>query len=96
MIAPTGKAGFASPVNERIISKRGSAGVELVATLGLASAFIVAATAVSIDVARAQAFEAVARDSGAPLAIAVLLGTLLAGMGGLTALAARQRRPSGK
>jgi hypothetical protein len=89
----TGKAGFASPVTNRNVSKRRSAGIELIATLGLAVAFVIAATAVSIGVARAQALGAVANDDGAPLAIAVFLGLLLAGMGGVTALAARERRP---
>lgn len=91
MTALTGKVGFASPVTERNSSKRRSIGIELAAMLGLALAFIIAATAVSIGVARAQGLGAVAEDSGAPLALAVLLGLLLAGMGGLTALAARER-----
>ena len=52
----TGKVGFVSPITERRFSKRQNAGVELIATLALAVSLVVAATAVSIGMARAQAF----------------------------------------
>lgn len=87
-----GKVGFASPVTEGRFSKRRSAGIELIATVALAVALVVAATAVSIGVARAQTLSAVGDDDGAPLAIALFLGLLMAGMGGLTAVAAHERR----
>jgi hypothetical protein len=51
----TGKVGFASPMDEKAIAKRRRVGVELCATLALAVSLVVAATAVSIGVARAQA-----------------------------------------
>jgi len=51
----TGKAGFASPISDKIFAKRRRAGVELFATLALAISLVIAATAVSIGVARAQA-----------------------------------------
>lgn len=89
----TGKVGFASPVTERKLSARRNAGVELIATVALAISLAIAASAVSIGVARAQSFGAVAHSDNAPLLIAVLLGLLLAGMGGLTAVAARDRKP---
>ncbi|HTV35529.1 MAG TPA: hypothetical protein VMF12_03785 [Xanthobacteraceae bacterium] len=88
----TGKVGFASPATERKFSKRRSAGIELLATVALAVSFVIAATAVSIGMARAQALGAVPHSNGTPLAIAVFLGLVLAGMGGLTALAARDQR----
>jgi len=55
----TGQAGFASPIAEKNFAKRRRAGVELFATLALAVSLLVAATAVSIGMARAQALHAV-------------------------------------
>lgn len=50
----TGMVGFASPVSEKTFSRRHNLGIELAATLALAASLIVAATAVSIGMARAQ------------------------------------------
>jgi hypothetical protein len=50
----TGKVGFASPISKTVLSKKRILGVELVATLALAVSLIIAATAVSFGVARAQ------------------------------------------
>ncbi len=91
-----GKVGFASPAIEKKVSKN-RAGIELFATLSLAASLMIAATAVSIGVARAQAFGAAPHSDGAPLALAVFVGLILVGMilvgtGGLTALAAREHR----
>jgi Na+/glutamate symporter len=91
----TGKVGFASPTLEGKFSTRRRAGVELIATVALAISLIIAGIAVSIGVARAQALDAVTGSDGASLGIAILFGLLLAGMGGLTALAARGRRSQG-
>jgi hypothetical protein len=55
MTALTGMVGFASPVSEKTVSRRRRLGIELIATLALAVSLIVAATAVSIGMARAQA-----------------------------------------
>jgi hypothetical protein len=57
--------------------------VQLIATAGLALSTIVAATAVSIGIARAEAFGMYANGETAPLAIVLLIGLLLAIMGGL-------------
>jgi Na+/glutamate symporter len=46
--------GFASPIAEKKFSRRRTLGVELIATLALAVSLIIAATAVSIGMARAQ------------------------------------------
>ena len=54
MIELTGKAGFASPTTEKAFAKRRRAGVELFAAVALAISLVIAATAVSIGVARAQ------------------------------------------
>jgi hypothetical protein len=50
----TGMVGFASPIAEKKLSRRRTLGVELFATLALAVSLIIAATAVSIGMARAQ------------------------------------------
>jgi Na+/glutamate symporter len=55
----TGMAGFTSSITEKTFAKRRRAGVELFATLALAVSLLVAATAVSIGMARAQALHAV-------------------------------------
>ncbi|MGD0023087.1 MAG: hypothetical protein ABSC37_00475 [Xanthobacteraceae bacterium] len=88
----TGKVGFASPITEKKFSKRRTAGVELIATVALAVSLLIAATAVSIGMARAQALGAVGDSDGAPFAIALFFGLVMAGMGGLTAIAARGRQ----
>ena len=54
----TGKVGFASPVSERRLSRRRILGVELIAAVALTVCLIIAVTAVSIGMARAQAFHA--------------------------------------
>ena len=62
--------------------------VELIATVALALLTLVAVTAVSIGIARADVFGARADADAAPLAIALFIGLLLSAMGGLTALMA--------
>ena len=49
----TGKVGFASPAADKTFPSR--RGVELFATVALAVSLVIAATAVSIGMARAQA-----------------------------------------
>ena len=68
--------------------KRPVAWVEWIATISLALSTVVAATAVSIGIARADVFGMRADGDAAPLAIALLIGLLLLAMGGLTALMA--------
>jgi hypothetical protein len=67
------------------------ASVELIATIALALSTLVAATAVSIGIARADVFGARADADAAPFAIALFIGLLLSAMGGLTALMAGER-----
>jgi len=50
----TARVGFGSPITEQTIVTRRRASVELFATLALAVSLIIAATAVSIGMARAQ------------------------------------------
>jgi hypothetical protein len=78
MIELTERAGFGSPIIENTFAKRRRLGVELLATLALAISLIIAATAVSIGVARAQARYPVGPGSGAP-AVGAFLGATVAG-----------------
>jgi len=64
------------------------ASVELIATVALALLTLVAVTAVSIGIARADVFGPHADADAAPFAIALFIGLLLSAMGGLTALMA--------
>jgi hypothetical protein len=92
MIELTGKVGFASPIAEKSLSRRRTRGVELIATLALAVALIVAAAAVSIGVARPQAFASTAASDRAPFAVAQFFGAVMAGMSGLTAIVTGERQ----
>jgi hypothetical protein len=89
----TGKAGFASPTVGRKVTRCRILGVELFATLALAVSLLVAATAVSIGVARAQALANIDRRDHAPFA--VFVGAVMAGMGGLTVMVAGDRETPG-
>jgi len=51
----TGLPGFAPPMTARTISRRRNIGIELIATVALAISLMIAATAVSIGMTRAQA-----------------------------------------
>jgi hypothetical protein len=85
----TGKVGFASPVSTKRITRCRILGVELIATVALVVCLIIAATAVSIGMARAQAFANFGRHD--QFAVALFFGTVMAGMGGLTAIVAGDR-----
>jgi hypothetical protein len=80
------RVGFQNPVS-RAQKKRRLAFAELIMTLALALSIAVAATAVSIGIARADTFAAAPIDDS-PYAVAALLGVVIAGMGGLTAMTA--------
>jgi len=76
MIELTGQAGFASPIAENALSRRRILGIELIATLALAVSLIIAATAVSIGMARAQSLARVRTASASyysPLTPAALM-----------------------
>jgi hypothetical protein len=57
----------------------------IVATLSLVVSLVVAATAVSIGIARADTLAPMATGSGGKLALAVFVGLVIACMGALTA-----------
>jgi hypothetical protein len=68
--------------------------VELIAAVALVLSTVVAVTAVSIGIARADVFGIRTDADSASLAIALLIGLLLLAMGGFTALMADS--PKGK
>ena len=72
--------------------QRSIAFVELMTTAALALSTAVAVTAVSIGIARADVMGAVAKGDSTPFALAVFIGLLLSGMGGLTAIMASDER----
>jgi Na+/pantothenate symporter len=79
--------GFTPPIGRALGGERRTAVfAELVATIGLALCILVAVTVVSIGVARADVAANVIDNEGGLFAIALLLGLLFIGMGGLTAL----------
>jgi len=69
-------------------ARRREAPVELIATLLLALFTLIAVTAVSIGIARADTAAALADPDVAPFAVALVIALLLAALGGMTALAA--------
>jgi hypothetical protein len=76
---------------ERARCSRPVALVQLIATVALALSTVVAATAVSIGIARAEAFAALPDAEVVPFAIALLIALLFSAMGGLTAVMADDR-----
>ena len=75
----SGQVGFATPITEKSFAKRRRLGVELFATLALAVSLMIAATAVSIGMARAQTFHAASPCQAVPLSVTSFLGTITAG-----------------
>ena len=85
----SGKAGFASPNAGR--KRCRILGIELFATLALVVSLIIAATTVTIGVARAQSSANFGRSDHAQYAVALFFGAVMAGMGGLTAMVTSER-----
>ena len=73
--------------------RRSTAGVELLTSAGLAVSTAVAATAVSIGIARADA-GVMANSDGASFTVALCIGLLIFALGGLAAIVARAPRRS--
>jgi hypothetical protein len=65
----------------------------LVTTAALSVSLVIAITAVSIGIARADALGQFADSGGGRWALAVFLGLVIAGMGGLTAAMVREKEP---
>ena len=83
-VRPTG---FAPPTYRGLGSEhRTVALAELVASLALAASTLIAATVVSIGIARADVASNVIDNEGGLFVVALVLGLLFIGMGGLTIL----------
>jgi len=91
MRAPTGKTGFNHPTSCRSLLKQRIVSIELMATAALAVSLVIAMTAVTIGIARADTIGAITDGKNGPFAVALFLGLVLAGMGGLTALVTATR-----
>ena len=79
--------GFTAPSNRTLGNERRTVALaELVATAALAFATLVAATVVSVGIARADVAGNIIDNEGGLFAISLLLGLLFIGMGGLTIL----------
>lgn len=84
--------GFHSPDrNARPLTKRKLVLAHLLMTAVLVICILVAVTAVAIGTARADTLSAIAQGREGVLPLAVLIGLLLAGMGGITAAITRRR-----
>ena len=75
----TGKVGYASPVSTKRIARCRIVGVELIATMTLVVCLIIAVTAVSIGMARAQTFHAASPCQAMPLSVASFVGAVKGG-----------------
>jgi hypothetical protein len=96
MRQPVQPTGFAAPPLRKLGRERRTAVVaELIATAVLGLGTIVAATAVTVGIAQADVVEGVVGHEGSLFAVALVLGLLFIGMGGLTVLGLsdRSRRP---
>jgi hypothetical protein len=80
-------AGFSAPADRSLGSERGTMALaELAATAGLIVSIVVAATVVSVGMARAGVADGVIDNEGGLFAIALLLGVIFIGLGGLASL----------
>jgi len=85
MRTPIDGPGFAAPTDRALgHERRHVAFASLIASAALAFATIVVATVVSVGIARADVVANMIDNEGGLFAIALLLGLLFIGMGGLT------------
>jgi hypothetical protein len=78
-------AGFIPPANRSLGSEHRTAAVaELVASVGLALSTLIAATVISVGIARADVAGSVIDNEGGLFVIALLLGLFFIGMGSVT------------
>jgi len=87
-------AGFSAPAGRRLGHERRTfALATLIATAALAISTIVAATVVSVGIARANVVGNVIDNEGSLFSVALLLGLIFIGMGGLTAFTLPGHKP---
>jgi hypothetical protein len=84
-----GSVGFDHPIAGKTFLSRRIVAVELMATAALAVSLVVAVTAVSIGIARADTLRTFTDGERGPFAVALFFGLVMAAMGGLTAVMAR-------
>jgi hypothetical protein len=85
-------AGFTAPVGRPIGHERRSVALAaLIASAALAVSTIVAATVVSVGIARASAADGVIDNEGSLFAVALLLGLVFIGIGSFAILPPRNR-----
>ena len=93
MHKPVAKAGFTPPSGRPLGRERRTVTIaELVTTLALALSTLVAATAVSMGIARADVIANVVGHEASLFGTALLLGLVFIVMGGITALPRGPRR----
>ena len=86
-------AGFAAPVERALVKeRRGLVLAELFAIGGLIVSTLVAATVISMGVARASIADGVIDNEGGLFAIALVLGLVFIAIGGFSFLPPRQHR----
>ncbi len=87
MREPIEKSGFTAPAQRTVGNgQRNIALAELIAIIGLALSTIVAATVVSVGIARANVAGNVIDNEGSVFTIALLLGVIFIAIGGFSAL----------
>lgn len=87
-------AGFTPPPDRALGRERRAATLaELVATIGIAICTVIAATVVTVGIARADVAGNVLDNEGSLFMIALVLGVAFAAMGGLTALTLPGHKP---
>ena len=78
-------AGFAPPANRRLGTEHRTVAIaEIVASAALVLCTLIAVTVISVGIARADVVSGVIDNEGGVFAIALLLGPLFIGMGGVT------------
>jgi hypothetical protein len=86
--------GFTAPNGRALGNERRTVAlIELVAIVGLALSTIVAATVVSVGIARANVVGNVIDNEGSLFTVALLLGLIFIAMGGLTAFTLPGHKP---
>jgi hypothetical protein len=86
-------SGFTAPAERKLGQERGAVAIaSLIASAGLAVGTIIAATVVSVGIARANAADSVMDNEGSVFAVALLLGLLFIGISSISLLPRRGPR----
>ena len=92
MSTPLEGTGFTAPADRALGQERGNVAVAaLIATAALAISTIVAATVVTVGIARASAADSVIDNEGSFFAVALVLGLIFIGIGSFSILPSRHR-----